>query len=252
MLPALVAFDLDDTLTASKATIDPEMAALFADLAERTQVAIISGGMLSQFQRQVLDHVSLSERAREHLHLLPTCGTRYVRWRGDRWQELRAVSLTPDQVEAACAAIERRAREQGIWEDETWGPAIENRGSQITYSALGQSAPGERKAAWDPDGGKRARLARAVGADLPELSVRSGGATSVDITLAGIDKAYGMRHLLADAGLDPDDVVFFGDRLDPDGNDYPVLSTGVTCREVTNPADTAAQLRALLGVAGSQ
>ena len=246
MLPKLVAFDLDDTLTASKAQIAPEMAEAFADLASRTAVCIISGGLLVQFKKQVLDHIDLTPAQRGHLHLMPTCGTRYVRWVDGDWRELYAHSLTSEQVAAATASIERHAKEQGVWEDNTWGEAIENRGSQITYSALGQQAPGEAKATWDPDGSKRARLARAVQADVPELTVRSGGATSVDITLAGVDKAYGMRQLMEQTGLGPGDIVFFGDRLDPDGNDFPVIATGIECRSVTDWRDTAAQVRAML------
>lgn len=246
MLPAIVAFDLDDTLTASKQVIAPQMAEAFASLAGRTGVAIISGGALSQFRAQVLDHLDLGPAALAHLHLLPTCGTRYLVWREGAWRQEYVTELTPDQVRRTEAAIERHARALGLWEDDTWGPAIENRGSQITYSALGQAAPAEVKAAWDPTGTKRARLARAVAADLPDLSARSGGSTSVDVTMTGIDKAYGIRKLLEATGLSPADLLFFGDRLDPDGNDYPVRSTGVECRAVTTWRDTLAGVQALL------
>ena len=65
---------------------------------------------------------------------------------------------------------------------------------------------------------------------LPELEVRSGGATSVDITRSGIDKAYGMRKLQEVTGIPFAEMLFVGDRLDPDGNDYPVKSVGVPTR----------------------
>lgn len=246
MLAKIVAFDLDDTLTASKQTITREMAEVVRELALRTGVAIISGGMESQMRAQVLDHVELPDEALARVHLLPTCGTRYVRFIEGQWREIYATTLSDAQVNAAFRSIEARAKELGVWEDNTWGEAIENRGSQITYSALGQRAPAKAKATWDPDGSKRARLARAIQADLPDLSVRSGGATSVDITLAGVDKAYGMRRLMEATGLSSDEVIFFGDRLDPDGNDYPVLSTGITCHSVRDWRDTARQVRALL------
>jgi phosphomannomutase len=32
-----------------------------------------------------------------------------------------------------------------------WGELIEDRGSQITFSAIGQQAPLEEKKRWDPD-----------------------------------------------------------------------------------------------------
>ena len=47
--PRLVAFDLDDTLAPSKSAIDPRIGELLIALAERVDVAIISGGQLAQF-----------------------------------------------------------------------------------------------------------------------------------------------------------------------------------------------------------
>ena len=75
-----------------------------------------------------------------------------------------------------------------MWSGTPWGERIEDRGSQITFSALGQNAPVEAKEAWDPTNEKKNRLAQAVATDLPHLAVRSGGSTSVDISARGIDK----------------------------------------------------------------
>lgn len=61
---------------------------------------------------------------------------------------------------------------------------------------------------------------------LPDLEVRSGGSTSVDITQEGVDKAYGMAELERATGYPKERVLFIGGRLDPDGNDYPVKAAG--------------------------
>lgn len=246
MLPALVAFDLDDTLTTSKRPMSEPMTSLFVRLCEATEVAIISGGLFEQFRLQVLDACELSERARTNLHLMPTCGTRYVRWRNNNWELVYEHVLDPADRLRIAEALRHRARQLGYWVDEPWGEVIEDRGSQLTYSALGQKAPTENKSSWDPDGTKRARLAELVASDLPDMSVRSGGSTSVDVTMKGVDKAYGLRQLMTATGYGPHDIVFFGDRLDPNGNDYPVLSTGVDARAVTDWRDTANQIKALL------
>ena len=81
---------------------------------------------------------------------------------------------------------------------------------------------------------------------LPELEVRSGGSTSVDITRAGIDKAYGMRKLAEHTGIPLEEMLFVGDRLDPEGNDYPVLALGVPCRAVAGWEETVKFLEQLL------
>jgi phosphomannomutase len=245
--PLLIAFDLDDTLAPSKSPLDPRM----ADLLERVEVCVISGGQFAQFKMQVIDMLpALSDEALTRLHLMPTCGTQYYRHEGE-WNQIYAQNLTDGEKLEALAAVETTARELGYWESETWGPILEDRGSQITFSALGQAAPVATKIAWDPTGEKKNTLREAVQALLPDLEVRSGGSTSVDITRQGIDKAYGMKRLAELTGIALDDMLFIGDRLDPDGNDFPVKALGVPTYEVEGWTDTADYIQEWLRIAAS-
>jgi len=243
----LVAFDLDDTLAPSKSAIDPRIGDLLVALAERVDVAIISGGQLAQFTAQVVDRLpDASPEALARLHLLPTCGTQYYRVTPEGIVTVYAHALTDDEKSRALTAVEEEAKRLGVWESETWGDILEDRGSQITFSALGQRAPLAAKTAWDPTGAKKNALRAAVAERIPDLEVRSGGSTSVDITQRGIDKAYGMRQLAEQTGIPLDDMLFVGDRLDPDGNDYPVLAMGVECQAVEGWEDTAEFLDGLI------
>jgi phosphomannomutase len=235
----LVAFDLDDTLAPSKSPLDPRMARLLVQLLGVVEVCVISGGQFGQFETQLVDNLPLDHpEALARMHLMPTCGTQYYRFE-DGWQQLYAENLTEEQKAAALTAVESEARRLGFWESETWGPILEDRGSQITFSALGQAAPVDAKKAWDPSGGKKNALRAAVQQHLPDLEVRSGGSTSVDITRRGIDKAYGMRKLSELTGIPFDQMLFVGDRLDPDGNDFPVIALGIPTRAVDGWEDTA-------------
>ncbi len=244
--PKLLAFDLDDTLAPSKSPIPEEIAELLLRALDRVQLCIISGGQIAQFQSQVVDRLPATPEQFSRLHLMPTCGTQYFRYQGGAFEAVYAETLSADEVAMALTALETRARELELWETETWGPILENRGSQVTFSALGQAAPVELKQHWDPDGAKKSALRDAVQADLPELEVRSGGSTSIDITRRGIDKAYGMRRLVEQTGIPLDEMLFVGDRLDPDGNDYPVKALGVESVAVSGWEDTAGLLRELL------
>lgn len=245
--PRLVAFDLDDTLAPSKSAIDPRIGELLVALATRVDVAIISGGQLAQFTTQVVDRLpATAGDVLAHIHLLPTCGTQYYRLDAAGVRTVYAHALSDDQKARALAAVEGEARRLGLWESETWGDILEDRGSQITFSALGQRAPVDAKTAWDPTGEKKHALREAVARLLPDLEVRSGGSTSVDITERGIDKAYGMARLAEHTGIPLADMLFVGDRLDEHGNDYPVLAMGVACHAVEGWEDTAAFLDALI------
>ena len=229
----LVAFDLDDTLAPSKSPLPARMDAALCSLLDHVDVCIISGGQMGQFRAQVLDNLHASDAQLARLHLMPTCGTRYYRYDNGAWVERYAHDLDPDLAARAVSSLERHARALGLWEENPWGQIIENRGSQITFSALGQEAPLEAKRAWDPDGTKKAALRDAVAPDVPELDVRGGGSTSVDITTRGIDKAYGMGKLVEETGIAASEMLFVGDRLDPEGNDYPVKAAGYATRAVS-------------------
>ncbi len=237
MLPRIVALDLDDTLAPSKTPLADEMVAALHRLLDVTDVCIISGGHFAQMETQVLERLD-RERDLERLHLMPTCGTQYLRHIGGRWRLQYSERLSDDQKSRAASVLESHARRLGYWEATTWGPVIEDRGSQITFSALGQAAPLAAKSAWDPDSTKRAALREAVASELPDLEVRSGGSTSIDVTRIGLDKAYGIAGLSEATGVMLTDMLFVGDRLEKGGNDYPVKALGVTCVEVAGWPDT--------------
>jgi phosphomannomutase len=245
--PVALVFDLDDTLAPSKSTIDARMAQLLVQLLSRGEVCIISGGRFEQFDSQVLRHLHATEDQLARLHLMPTCGTRYLSRDGGTWQEVYVENLDEDEKSRIIEVLRSGAQELGLWEEHTWGEVIEDRGSQITFSALGQQAPLEAKAAWDPDGSKKAELRDHASRLLPDLEVRSGGSTSVDVTRKGIDKAYGIGKLMEQLGVGREALLFVGDRLDAAGNDYPVLAYGVPCVAVSGWEETVELVASILG-----
>jgi phosphomannomutase len=235
----VLAFDLDGTLAESKSAITPRMAGLLVRLLAEVQVCIISGGAFPQFQTQVLDHLGADPERLARLNLMPTNGTRYYLFRDGAWREIYAEDLPEETKASVIDVLTEGAKTLGLWEEQTWGPIIEDRGSQITFSALGQQAPVAAKTAWDPDGSKKERLRAWAAERLPGLEVRSGGSTSIDVTAQGIDKAYGMRRLMAELAVGEEDILFAGDRLDPQGNDHPVEAMGIRSVPVKGWQDTA-------------
>ncbi len=247
----LIAFDLDDTLAVTKSPISDRMGELLVKLLEKYEVCIISGGKFEQFKIQVIDRLEASEKLLTRLHIMPTCGTRYLRYDEleHEWQVQYAEDLTKDQKDQIMQVLEVSAKEVGLWEDEPYGDIIEDRGSQVTYSALGQKAPAEKKYEWaEKNADAKQQLRSLVASRLPELEVRLGGSTSVDITRAGIDKAYGMRKLIEALSIAQDDILFIGDKLQEGGNDYPVKAMGIDCIEVDRWEDTALVLEGVLAV----
>jgi len=233
-----VVFDLDDTLAPSKSPLDPSMATALVSLLQRLPVCIISGGRFEQFQAQVLDQLTAPEKILSRLHLMPTCGTRYYSRQQGAWSQVYSEDLSAEEKARIMRVLEEASRALGCWEEYPRGELIEDRGSQVTYSALGQAAPLDAKTAWDPDGTKKSLLVAHAAPLLPDFEVRAGGSTSIDVTRKGIDKAYGVRKLMMQIHAAPEELLFVGDRLDEVGNDYPVLAVGVPCVPVTSWQDT--------------
>jgi phosphomannomutase len=251
MTKKLIAFDLDDTLAISKSPISDRMGELLVQLLKKYDVCIISGGKYEQFKKQVIDRLEATPHELSRMHLMPTCGTRYYRYDEleDEWKLQYAEDLTDAQKKQIVSVLESSAKETGLWAEKPYGDIIEDRGSQVTYSALGQLAPAEEKYKWAEANADAKQVLRKLVADqLPDLEVRLGGTTSVDVTRIGIDKAYGMQKLIEALDISKDDVLFIGDKLQEGGNDYPVKAMGIDSIEVERWEDTALVLQGILRV----
>ena len=244
----LIVFDMDGTLAESKSSLDAEMAQLFASLLDIVQVAVISGGDWPQFQQQLLANLTEGEHLRR-LSLLPTCGTKFYKYDGG-WTLSYAESFSEAESAKIVESLERTMEASGFKPEKIWGEIIEDRGSQITFSALGQQAPVDEKKKWDPDFAKRKKMKALLDALIPEFSVHLGGSTSVDITKPGIDKAYGIRKLEEILGMKKEEMMFIGDALFPSGNDYPVKAAGVLSIQVRDPEETKRVVEAIIGCLG--
>jgi HAD superfamily hydrolase (TIGR01484 family) len=241
----LIVFDLDGTLAESKAALDVEMAGLLKRLMTIAKVAVISGGGWPQFQKQVLGQLP-REAALEQLSLLPTCGTQFYRYSSD-WTKIYSEDFTAAEKTKIIDALNQAVVESGVKVEKLWGEAIEDRGSQLTYSALGQRAPLDEKKKWDPDYAKRKAITAIVDKLIPEFSVRMGGATSIDVTKPGIDKAYGIRKLRDVLHISLTEMLFVGDAIFPGGNDYPPEQAGVFSVCVSGPHETKRVIETVIG-----
>jgi HAD superfamily hydrolase (TIGR01484 family) len=249
-LKRLIVFDLDGTLALSKAALDDEMADLLGRLVGVVKVAIISGGDYPQFQKQVLERLPAGSDF-ANLSILPTSGTKFFVYDG-QWRKLYSEDLTDAQKKEIEDALESAVAQTGFQPKETWGERIEDRGTQITYSALGQEAPLEAKEKWDPDFSKRKQIQAVLAKTLPEFSVRLGGTTSIDVTRPGVDKAYGIRKLRDQLGIPIAEMLFIGDAIFPGGNDYPAKEAGTDTIEVRDPQDTKHVIQAIIACESPQ
>ncbi|EQB08710.1 haloacid dehalogenase [Sphingobium quisquiliarum P25] len=241
----LIAFDLDGTLAESKQPLGEEMGEAIARLLTVAHVAVISGGDWPQFDKQVASRLPAhADRAR--LWLMPTTGTKLYTHRDGAWSPVYAELFDEAQKQQIFAAFDASLEATGFVPEEVWGERIEDRGSQITFSALGQQAPIHAKEVWDPDFAKRRVIQADLRQRLPGLSINMGGATSIDITREGVDKAYGLKKLRDASGIALEAMMFIGDAIFPGGNDYPAKELGLDTVRVRDPQETLSVIDAIV------
>jgi phosphomannomutase len=244
----LIVADLDGTLSRSKTPMDQEMAQLILEILKHKAFAVISGGSYTQFQKQFL--VSLEGRSKNltRLYLFPTCATSMYMIKHHQWEKIYGTNLPENDKKQIREAFKKALKEADFEKPKKiYGEQVEDRETQVTFSAFGQLAPFEVKSQWDPKGEKRLHIISFLAKYLPEgYEAKLGGTSSIDITREGIDKAYGIRKIEEKLGFKTDEIFFVGDRMEEGGNDYPVKATGVVCQAVEGPEETKKIFREII------
>lgn len=245
----VLAFDADGTLVISKTAMDSEMVQVLDKLLDKFLIVIISGTNAEVFKKNIVDQFPKSDSLK-NLIICPVVGTQRLEFDDKlNWNRVFFEELTEMEKEESIRAVKIAVEKFNLKTNPEWGNIIEDRGSQITLSTLGQKAPTDEKQLWDPDLKKRKELRNFIDPLLPEtMEAKIGGLTSIDITRVGMDKAYGMSMFLESRNLGNEDVLFFGDRLEPDGNDYPIKLMGIDCVAVDNVEDTKTYLTQILNI----
>lgn len=250
----IVVFDLDGTLTPSKSNLRPSMSRALVTLLKKKKVAVISGGSYKQFRRQFLASLSCPKYLLPNLFLFPTNATAFYRYQGG-WKNVYWLKLSEQDRRKVKQAFRDVFREMKyVPPRKVYGQVVEDRGSQITFSALGQDVVaqlGKRglalKENWRRENTPvKLKMAKMVAKKLPHLEVRPSAFTSIDVTRHGIDKAYGVRQIEKYLHIPIKKMVFVGDALFRGGNDAAAKRTGVRCIPVRGPEDTLRVIRQIL------
>lgn len=252
----LIIFDLDGTLTKSKAPMDAKMATLLNKLLEKKRVAVIGGGRYKQFDDQFIQKLKTPKSLLKHLFLFPTTSTTFYRFLKGKWHLVYADYFNQTQKKKIMGAFHIAFQKHGYKPPaKPYGEIIEDRGSQITFSAIGQDPPKSKKRykkylaakeKWNKKQDIRPQMMKTMQKHLPGFEVKRGGLTSIDVTKKGIDKAYGVRQIKKALGIQIKDMLFIGDALYPGGNDYAARKTGVECIQISGPEETGKIIQSLI------
>lgn len=223
-------FDMDMTIAPSRQPILPEM---FELLSNATQdIIIVSGQDVEKikWQSNNLPAIVLGQNGN---HAVTATGS-----------ELWYTPLLPHQRDQILDHISEIIELLDHELNHDWNP-IEDRGAQITFSPIGNTAPVEFKKIYDPDRKKRDSLLSQIPFASEDLVIKIGGSTSLDYIHKDRHKGTNVQKLIDVMGWDNDDCIYYGDGLYPGGNDEAVIGVIETVL-VKDHIDTYEKLRALL------
>lgn len=216
-----VVCDMDGTLTPSRREASHEMRKAIAKLSKDYHFVVVTGGKLGLIKEQITDWFDGGDGV---LHLMPTSGNQYWRYYLGEYLKEYEYKMNDDDTGLIVNALATLIREYEV-EYETMDQ-IELRGSQVTFSALGRTASHKSKDMFDPDTLIRKEYVSALkeymGKEAKRFAIRIGGSTSIDFTYKGHDKGFALKNILQLFKITKEEVLFFGDKCKPGGNDYEI------------------------------
>ena len=238
-----IIFSLNGTLAANGQSIDAETARLLIELLDTKKVIIASGCSMLKFETRLLSRFGMNHERFANLFLLPLSGSKLMTWKGS-WVESYSELLSSQQKDEIFSALDRAQRIMGLTNPSvSYGSIIQDYDTQITFSGLGENAPAELKAEWDPKRHIRERMLLELKRKIPGYDIRIGGMTSIDITRRGVNKGYGIRKLEELLKLQPETMIFVGDAIYSDGNDFPIKAAGINYISVKSSSETKELLK---------
>lgn len=203
-------FDVDGTLTPSRQPMNPQFKEWFLDFMKREKVWIVTGSDYEKTVEQLGSDICVD---------VVKC---YNCSGNDHWFKGKRVSSSEFSAPKDLYDIMHGWLQVSKFPYRT-GNHIEERRGCINFSVVGRNAGDiERKeyVKYDLLNRERETIAYQINTTFNDITATVGGETGIDIHRTGADK----RQILEDFEYD-DEIIFFGDRMEPGGNDFPLAST---------------------------
>mgnify|MGYP001208397013 FL=1 len=199
-------FDVDGTLTPSRGVIDPEFKKWFLNFCSKNNVILVTGSdrpkTIEQLGREVYN----------------ACQRVYNCSGNDVYEGKKKVKFNDWNLPLLAQRWLKIRLDNSPYELRT-GKHIENRTGMINFSVVGRNATAEERKdyhEYDEKFNERLSIAQDFEKEFTELQAKVGGETGIDIFPKGCDKGQVVKDFKKST------INFYGDRCDPQGNDYPI------------------------------
>ena len=226
-------FDMDLTIAPARLPILPEMYELLASLCQ--DIIIVSGQLNEKIAWQS-DNLPAIYLGNNGNHATEVDGA--LLWKNSNLTKIEQTEIMA-HIEKLTSALPHEINLE-------WNP-VENRGSQITFSPIGNTAPVEKKMIYDPDRKIREALMEQYPFESNTVMLKIGGSTSLDYFSKSGHKGVNVARLIEEKGWHKDECVYFGDGLYPGGNDELVIGV-IDTVAVEDNLDCFRKLKSLLEI----
>jgi phosphomannomutase len=200
-------FDVDGTLTPSRASINPDFKEFFLEFCRFNSVTLVTGSDIAKTVEQ------LGEEITELVDTVYCCSGNDVWAKG---KNIRSSTWT--------LPIEVRHWLENKLSNSNFvlrtGNHLEERPGCLNFSILGRNATLKERQlykSWDESSKERETLVELFNGIFTDICAKIGGETGIDIYPKGFDKS----QIVKDFSVS-DKLLFFGDKMDILGNDYPL------------------------------
>lgn len=202
-------FDVDGTLTPSRQTMDKEFCKWFVEFCKSNDVYLVTGSDYAKTLEQVGEDVCMNVK-----RLYNCSGSDvYEKCINVRTSEWAAPKELYDLMNGWLQSSPFKLRT---------GNHIEERPGMINFSIVGRNATTDERKLYikhDLESRERESIAFQINLEFPNIRATVGGETGIDIGQLNSDKG----QILADFDAS-DKILFFGDKMEQGGNDYPLAN----------------------------
>lgn len=201
-------FDVDGTLTPSRGKIDKKFKKELTQFIECNPASIISGSDYIKTVEQIGDDVV------QLFEYSFNCSGNAV------YQYGELIRSTDWMLAERARIYLNECLEKSSYPDR-WGNHLEERVGAVNFSVIGRNCSQEQRKhyyEWDKIHQERAQIAKYITDNFTGLDAVVGGEISIDIYPTGGDKSQVLKFFRNKQ------IIFFGDKCLPGGNDYPLSS----------------------------
>ena len=196
-------FDIDGTLTPSRLPIDKDFEAYFLEWMEGKNVFFVTGSDKDKTIEQIGERIW-----KKATRCYQSCGNAV-------FENGKLISQLNFPMKPELEKLLTTMLEGSIWYGD-YDVNIETRIGLINFSTIGRECPQHARDEYFEKENEREGFCEAIMTQFPELEASVGGQISIDIYPKGKNKAQVLDDIEGD-------VMFFGDRCEEGGNDYPIV-----------------------------